>query len=243
MLQHDLIRPSFSPWASPVVLVKKKDGSQRFCVDYRKLNAVTRKDTYPLPLISSIFDRMGKAKIFSTIDLHCGYWQFGIKEEDKMKTAFTDGHGLYEFNVLPFGLTGAPPLFQRGLDFLFMDVNHVVVYIDDIIIFSETFEEHLYDVEKVLERLEAAGLKIKPSKCDFGKIQVSYVGHTISKDGLKPNDDNISKIKNCAIPKNIKQLQQFLGLAGYYRRFIKNFSHIANPLNSLLRKGNKFIWN
>ena len=171
-----------------------------------------------------------------------GYWQFAIKESDKCKTAFVDDEGLYEFNVLPFGLTGAPAIFQRGMDFILMDVAHAMVYIDDIIIFSKDFDEHLADIETVFKRLKLANLKIRATKCDWAKPEVIYIGHVISKDGLKPNPARVNKVKDFPIPKNIDEVRSFLGLANYYRKFIQNFSHIAHPINSLLRKNATFQW-
>ena len=242
MLENDIIKPSFSPWTSPVVMVRKKDGTMRFCIDYRKLNAATIKDTYPLPRIDEMLDKLHNSQFFTTMDLQSGFWQIEVAEEDKYKTAFSTGQGLYEFNVLPFGLTGAPPTFQRCMNIILMDASHAMVYIDDILIYSTTFEEHLKDIETVLIRLKNAGLKLKPSKCEWAKNQISFLGHIISKDGIKPDPKNTNKIAEQGPLKNVKEVQRFLGIASYYRKFIKNFAKIANPLNQLLTKGNKFNW-
>jgi hypothetical protein len=242
MLKHNIIRRSVSAWSAPVVLVKKKDNSRRFCVDYRRLNSKTVKDVYPLPRIDEMIDKLAQSQYFSALDLASGYWQIEVAECDKPKTAFNTGTGLYEFNVLPFGLTGAPSTFQRTMDFLFMDVGHVMVYIDDLIIFSPTFEEHLKDLEAVFKRLRQAGLKLKPTKCEWAKEEVQFLGHIVSRTGIQPDPTNTNKVKTFPEPKTVRHIQQFLGLASYYRRFIMNFALIAEPLHRLLKKDQKFIW-
>jgi hypothetical protein len=242
MLHHNVIRHSVSPWSSPVVMVAKKDGSTRFCVDYRKLNQITVKDTYPLPRIDDMLDKLGKSEYFSTLDLASGYWQIEVKEEDREKTAFTTGAGLFEFNVLPFGLTGAPSTFQRTMDFILMDTPHSMVYIDDVIVFSENFGQHLIDLENVFKRIRQANLKLKPQKCTWGKPEVKFLGHVISRNGIKPDPENTEKVQSFPIPKTVKHIQQFLGLASYYRRFIKDFAKTAEPLHKLLKKSEKFLW-
>jgi len=242
MAEHNIIRESTSPWTSPVVMVKKKDGKMRFCIDYRKLNSMTRKDTFPLPRIDEMLDKLSNATIFTTLDLQSGYWQIEVEEIDKPKTAFSTGNDLWEFNVLPFGLTGAPATFQRCMNFILMDATHAMVYIDDIIIFSKSFDEHLLDLTDVFRRLEVAGLKVKPTKCEFAQKSVTFLGHVVSADGIRPDPTNTEKIKNFPVPKNVKGIQQFLGLAGYYRKFIMNFASIATPLNQLIKKTETFNW-
>ena len=224
MLQHKFIRPSTSPWVAPIVLVIKKDGTTRFCVDYRRLNAVTIKDTYPLPRIDDMLDKLAKSEFFSTLDLASGYWQIDVDEKDKPKTAFNTGSGLYEFNVLPFGLTGAPSTFQRTMDFILMDTSHCLVYIDDVIVYSTTFAEHLADLEAVFRRLRQAGLKLKTQKCVWAKEEVRFLGHIVSKQGVKPDPHNTDKVRDFPVPRCVKHVQQFLGLASYYRRFLRNFA-------------------
>ena len=242
MAEHNIIRKSSSPWSSPIVIVKKKDGAMRMCIDFRKLNEVTRKDTYPLPRIDSMLDKLGQSTIFTTLDLQSGYWQIEVEEEDKPKTAFTTGFDLWEFNVLPFGLTGAPATFQRCMNFILMDAEHAMVYIDDIIIYSPNFSGHLRDIEGVLRRLRKANLKVKPSKCEFARASVKFLGHIVCAEGIKPDPANTAKVRNLTAPSTVKEVQQFLGLASYYRKFIKGFAGIAAPLHELVKKDRGFVW-
>ena len=245
MLEDKVIRPSKSSWSSPVVLIPKKDGTKRFCVDYRKLNSITRKDLYPLPRIDDILDSLGKSKIFSTLDLRSGYWQLPVVEKDKEKTAFISKHGLFEFNVMPFGLCNAPATFQRAMDQTLKSLigNCVYVYLDDVIIYSNSLEQHYKDLEKVFQILDSCNFKIKLSKCDFAKEKLRYLGHIISVNGIQPDPEKIKSVQDFPEPRNIKQLQRFLGLCNYYRRYIEKFSVIADPLYHLLRKNNTFNFN
>ena len=247
MANRGIIRPSKSPWSSPKVLVGKKDGSTRFCVDFRKLNSDTRKDFYPLPRVDETLDTLGGPQYFTTLDLASGYWQVPLKEEDMAKTAFTTpgtANSLWEFTVMPFGLCGAPASFQRLMEILLAGLNweSCLVYLDDIIIFSRTFEEHLGRLESVLSRLRAGGLKLKVRKCTFCAPQVKYLGHVVSKDGLRPDESKVSAVQNFPIPQDLTQLRSFLGLIGYYRRFIQDFSMHAEPLYRLSKKNVPFVW-
>ena len=248
MQSQGVIRPSSSPWASPVVLVRKKDGSLRFCIDYRNLNAVTKTDQFPLPRIDDLIDQLGSAKYFSTLDLASGYWQVQVEENSKEKTAFITHQGLYEFNTMPFGLKNAPAVFQRLMQRVLMGLNldngpdFVSVYIDDVLVFSRTFEEHLKHLKLVIQRLRDAGLKLKPSKCHFICQSVKYLGHLITPEGIHPNPDRIAAVQDYPIPQCVKGVRQFLGIASYYRRFVRSFAKIAQPLHALTQKGAQFVW-
>ncbi|UYV75458.1 hypothetical protein LAZ67_13000337 [Cordylochernes scorpioides] len=245
MMEMGVVQPSESPWASPVVLVRKKDGSVRFCVDYRGLNKMTKKDVYPLPRVDDALDCLKEANIYSTIDLKAGYWQIGIDEADREKTAFITPDGLFEFKVMPFGLCNAPATFERMMDNLLKGLRWTIClcYLDDVVIFADNFPDHLRRLEVVLNCFKRAGLKLNPGKCSFGASNIKILGHQVNKDGIRPDDDKIKAVNQFPIPKNLQQLRSFLGLSSYYRRFIKNYADIARPLNSLLSKGTKFQWN
>ena len=235
LLSTSVIRESHSPYASPFVLVRKKSGALRLCVDYRRLNAKTAKDSFPLPRIDESLDALNGACWFTTLDLASGFNQVAVEEEDKAKTAFTTPFGLFEYNRMPFGLCGAPATFQRLMQSCLHDQIHqlLLVYIDDVIVFSKTFEEHLERLEKVLSRLHQHGLKIKPEKCKFLQPQVSYLGYVVSADGVTTDPDKISAVQNWKVPSSVKELRSFLRFASFYRRFVKDFSKIASPLHDL----------
>ena len=243
-LKAGVIRESTSPWASPMVYVMKKDGTIRPCVDYRKLNENTLKDAYPLPRIDDCLDSFENAKYYSTLDLQSGYWQIAMAEKDKPKTAFVTRSGLYEYNTMPFGLCNAPSTFQRCMELIFrgMQWKIVLIYLDDIIIFSETFETHLERINIVFKRLRSAGFKLKASKCELFRPEVSFLGHTISRFGIRPSPDKVKAVKNWKQPQTVTQVRSFLGFSSYYRRYIQNFSVRAAPLNRLLEDGQAFIW-
>ena len=237
MLDLGVIRPSNSPWASAIVLVRNKDGRLRFCIDLRKLNNRMVKDAYSLPRIESILDSLGGAQIFSTLDLKAGYWQVEMAEECKAYTAFTCGPlGFYECDTMPFGATNAPATFQRLMHDCLgeLNMNWCIVYLDDIIIFSDTKEEHLKRLEAVFQKLCAAGLKLKPSKCFFFREEIEYLGHVVSGKGISTNPKKIEAVSKWPTPKTVYDVRSFLGFVGYYRRFIKNFSRITKPIREVI---------
>jgi len=242
MLDKNVIEPSRSPWASPIVLVPKKDGTIRFCVDYRKLNAVTVKDSYTLPRIDDALASLNGNKYFTSLDLNAGYWQIPMDENDKEKTAFITDSGLYHFNVLSFGLTNAPATFQRYMDAVLAGLkwNSLLVYIDDILIYSQTFADHLQDVRNVLDRLIEANLQLKPSKCSFFQKELLYLGHLVSADGIKPDPKKISAILEMPIPSDVTGVRSFIGMCGFYRSYIRNFAKICGPLYDLTKDGVTF---
>lgn len=239
-----MVRPSNSPWAAPVVLARKKDGTWRFCVDYRGLNAVTIRDMYPLPRIDDALDALAGSKFFTTLDAWTGYWQMEIKEEDKEKTAFVTQCGQYKFNCMPFGLVNAPASFQRAMNLVLHGLTWqtCLVYLDDVIIFSTNFEEHLQRLGIVLDRFKVANIRLKIAKCNFCADSVEYLGHQVSGSGVEPNRSKIERMANMAPPRSTKEVHTFLGMAGYYRRFIKNFAEIVHPLQRLLIKDVPFTW-
>ena len=237
MLNLGAIRPSNSPWASAIVLVRKKDGRLRFCIDLRRLNNRTVKDAYSLPKIESILDSLIGAQIFSTLDLKAGYWQVEMAEECKAYTAFTCGPlRFYECDTMPFGATNAPATFQRLMHDCLGDLNMnwCIVYLDDIIIFSDTKEEHLKRLEAVFQKLSAAGLKLKPSKCFFFREEIEYLGHVVSGKGIFTNPKKVEAVAEWPTPKTVYDVRSFLGFVGYYRRFIKDFSKIAKPIREVI---------
>ena len=242
MLEKDVIRESNSPWNSPIVLVKKKDNSDRFCVDYTHLNRVTKKNAYPLPRIDDLLEKIGSAKYFTALDMASGYWQIKMNEDDQEKTAFSSTSGHWEFKVMPFGLTNAPATFQKLMHKLFRQKNGVHSLLDDILIFTETWEEHLRVLEEVLEILKTANLKLQAKKCHFGKEKIRFLGYIVDEKGISTDPEKTAVIEQYPEPKKLKELRAFLGLANYYNRFIPNFAEIADPLFKLTRKGEKYVF-
>ncbi|KZS02853.1 Uncharacterized protein APZ42_034557 [Daphnia magna] len=251
MLSQSVIERSTSPWASPVVLVKKKDGSWRFCINYRRLNAISVKDVNPWPRIVKTLSRMGNASVFSTLDLESGYWQVPLNEDYKVKTTIVTPDGIYQFLVMPFGLASVPGTFQRMMDFVLTGLRWTIclVYLDDIIIYTADAEEHLVRVRQVLTALWKAGLKIKLVKCQFRASEVKALGHVISGDGLRPDPEKINGVTNfpspstlCKPSEQLKCVRSFVGLCSYYRRFIPQFSHRARPMTDMFKKGGCFVW-
>lgn len=237
LLQQKVIRESSSPFASPVVLVRKKNGQLRLCVDYRALNNKTRKDAYPLPRIEEALDALKGAKYFCSLDLSHGYYQVPVSEEDVEKTAFRVGTGgLYEYLRMPFGLCNGPATFMRLMDHIFGDQNMqtLLIYLDDILVFGSTIDETIARLEMVLDRLKEHNLKLKPSKCQLFKEKVRYLGHVVSSEGVSPDPDKIKAVEEWPKPRNQKELRKFLGLTGYYRRFVPSYASISRPLHALV---------
>uniref|UniRef100_A0A251SFU3 RNA-directed DNA polymerase n=1 Tax=Helianthus annuus TaxID=4232 RepID=A0A251SFU3_HELAN len=238
------IRPSYSPWGAPVLFVKKKDGSFRMCIDYRELNKLTIKNRYPLPRIDDLFDQLQGASCFSKIDLRSGYHQLRVLEEDIPKTAFRTRYGHYEFTVMPFGLTNAPAIFMDLMNRVckpYLD-KFIIVFIDDILIYSKTRADHEQHLRLTLELLKKEQLYAKFSKCEFWLKEVQFLGHIVNEQGIHVDPSKIVAIKDWSTPTTPTEIRSFLGLAGYYRRFISNFSKIAVPLTALTQKNKPFEW-
>lgn len=245
MLKNKIIRPSMSQWNAPLLVVPKKtdaSGKQklRVVVDFRKLNDLTIGDSFPLPNITDILDQLGNAKYFTTLDLASGYHQIPMANNDKNKTAFSTPYGHYEFNRMPFGLKNAPATFQRLMNAVLTGLQGIkcLIYLDDIVIFGASFQEHNKRLIEVLRRLRENNLKLQPDKCEFLRKEVTYLGHIITENGISPDPSKLEAVKNFPTPKKVKDIQAFIGLAGYYRKFIENFSKIAKPLTKLTKKKN-----
>ena len=238
------IRPSSSPWAAPLVLVRKREGSVRPCVDFRALNSRTKKDAFPIPKTQDCLDALEGASLFSTLDITSAYNQIPVRAEDIAKTAFVSKYGLFEFTTMPFGLCNAPATFQRLMEVALSGLQWTscLIYLDDVLIFGRSFDEHMARLRLVLQRIADANLKFKPKKCHFLEGKVVFLGHVVSKEGLLPNPDNIKKLVDWPVPETVTQVRALLGLGNYYRRFVKGFSQIAQPLTDLTKKGKTFIW-
>ena len=244
LVRKGFIRPSTSPWGAPVLFVKKKDGSLRLCIDYRQLNRVTIRNQYPLPRIDDLFDQLQGSRVFSKIDMRSGYYQLKIKGIDVLKTTFRTRYGHYEFMVMPFGLTNAPTAFMDLMNRVFRPYldRFVIVFIDEILVYSGSREKHAEHLRIVLETLREHQLYAKLSKCQFWLDRVAFLGHIISAEGISVDPQKIEAIVNWKPPTNVTEIRSFLGLAGYYRKFVEGFSKIATPLTRLIRKEEKFIW-
>ena len=240
-----VIEPSVSPWAAPIVLVRKKDGSTRFCVDYRKLNSITRKDSYPLPRIDDTLEALSGATWFSSLDLKSGYWQVGMHPEDREKTAFTTGRGLWQFRVMPFGLCNAPATFERLMEkFLAgLPLSVCLVYLDDILVPARSFEDHIQNLRTVFGRLREANLKLSPKKCSLFRRQLKFLGHIVSEKGVATDPEKLEAVMTWPTPTNISEVRRFLGLCSYYRRFVANFADIACPLQQCTEHPQILKWN
>ena len=242
--ERGLIEPTDGAWSSPVVLVKKKDGAWRFCVDYRRLNDVTCQDAFPLPRIDDSLDALAGNALFSTLDLVSGYWQVPLSPDAQEKSAFVTRSGLWKWKVLPFGLTSAPATFQRLMENVFRGLHWrtLLLYLDDVIVMSPDFNTHLTRLEEVLQRLRAAGLKLKPAKCELFQTEVKYLGHIVSQEGIATDPEKICAVRAWRRPENQTHVQSFLGLTGYYRQFIADYAELAKPLTKLTGKNALWEW-
>lgn len=243
LLQTGIIQHNKSPFVFPVILLKKKDGTWRMCVDYMYLNELTIKHDYPIPIIDELLDELCGSSVFSKIDLISGYFQILMKPEHRYLTDFRTHNGHYEFLVMPFGLCNAPATFQSLLNLVFKDClrKFALVFFDDILVYNKTMESHLTHLQKVLSLLRKNSLFAKQSKCQFGVTNIEYLGHIISSEGVSTNPQKVESMVNWPTPKTVKQLRGFLGLTGYYRKFVQGYGIISKPLTSLLKK-NQFKW-
>lgn len=244
MLKEEVVQPSQSPWCSEFVMVKKKTGDWRMCVDFRKLNSVTRKDSYPLPNLDECLENLAGNQYFSQIDFASGYWQVPVEKSSQALTAFRVGGELYEFKRLPFGLTNAPATFQRLMNALFAGLKGIQlqIFLDDVCLASPSWEEHLVLLDQVLKIVIKANLKLKPSKCSFGTKYVKFLGHEISQQGIKPDHDKVRAILELPPPIDVSGVRRILGCFGFYQKFIPNFAQTVEPMVKLTRKKTKFQW-
>ncbi|CAG2218766.1 Transposon Ty3-G Gag-Pol polyprotein,Transposon Ty3-I Gag-Pol polyprotein [Mytilus edulis] len=242
MLDAGVIRRSKSSWSAPIVVVKKKDDTHRFCTDFRQINKITKSLSYPLPLIDDILAQLGNAKYISSCDLKSGFWQVLMDEKDREKTAFACHRGLFEYNVMPFGLQNSPAVFSQLMEIVLENLPFAIAYIDDVLIYSETLEDHLSHIQQVFDRLRKHGLKLKLKKCQFLRKETNYLGFQITGNGIKPETDKVDTIRSLPPPVSVKEVRSFIGMLSYYRRFIPNFSKISVPLVDLTKKYAKFRW-
>jgi len=250
MLRDGIIEPSTSPWNSPIFAIPKKEDAsgkkkRRIVVDFRKLNEVTVGDSFPLPVISEILDRLGNYKYFSIIDCASGFLQVPVRSEDQAKTAFSTREGHFQYKRMPFGLKGAPATFQRLMTTVLSGIPGIkcLVYLDDVVVFGENLSMHNETLRGVFSRMRKHNLKLQPDKCEFLRREISYLGHVIGQAGVKPDEKRVKAVRDYPEPRTTRELKGFLGLAGYYRKFIPNFSKIAKPLTELLKKDVPYTWN
>ncbi|XP_037781188.1 uncharacterized protein LOC119577706 [Penaeus monodon] len=244
MLEAGVIEPSMSPWLSPVVLVKKKDGTVRFCVDYRRLNSVTIADTYPLPRIDELVDELRETAVFSLLDSRSAYWSIPVAPEDRPKTAFSDGYRLFQWRRMPFGLSTAPTTFQRTMNAILSPVlgRHTLAYLDDIVVYSKNFDEHLCHLKETLDLLDSAGLKLNVNKCEFVVQNFRFLGFRVTPEGILPDPDKVRAIAEMPAPKTVKGVRRFLGATGFFRKHVPDYAKVAAPLTQLIKKDTRFKW-
>ena len=244
-IDKGVIAPSKNPYSSPIVMVPRKDGMNRICIEYCKLNEITTMEAYPLPRIGQTIEALQGAGYFTSLDLACGYWQVPVAEEDRHKIAFCTPEGdLYEFVKMPFGLTNAPATFQRFMNEIFKEdlIEHVLIFLDGLLVYSEVPVEHLEHLEKVFLNLRAAGLKLKPKKCGLFQNQVNYLGHVLDKTGIRANPKKFEAVRDWERPKTVTKVRSFTAFCIYYRKFVKNLAEIVKPLYRLTSNGVKIIW-
>lgn len=245
LLKNNIIRPSCSPYSSPVTLAYKRgEGKTRLCIDYRKINEICKTDKEPIPRIDDVLDQLGQARIFSTLDIASAYWNIALEEKSKEKLAFTCNFGLYEFQVLPFGYKNSPAIFQRVIRQILnkYQINFILNYFDDLVVFSNNLKEHLEHLKTIFQICEKENIKLKFSKCQLAQTKISFLGYEIGEGIFSPNNANIETIKKIVPPRNVKQLQRFLGSVNVYNKFIKNYAKLRKPLNNLLKKDVKWNW-
>lgn len=244
MLDKGGIKVSTSPFSSPALLVRKKTGDWRLCVDYRRLNALTTKNKYPLPLIEDLLDELHGAQWFTSLDLCSGFYQIRMAKGEEFKTAFQTHHDHFEYNVMPYGVTGGPATFQAVMNIILEPLLRkcVVVFIDDILIYSKSWEDHLKHIQEVLSILQQHKFHVKLTKCSFAKQQLAYLGHIVSIKGVATDPLKIKTVQDWPQPQNVKDVRSFLGMVDYYRRFVPQFGLLSKPLTDLLRKGTIFVW-
>ena len=244
MLENEIIEESQSPWNSPILLAKKKDNSTRFVCDFREVNKLTKKINYPLPNIHDVIDKMSNSNFWSTLDAANAYWAMPLRKEDREKTAFSEPRGKYQFKVTPFGLCNAGASYQKLMDIWLAGLppDHTLAYMDDIVIFSKSFDTHLSDLEAVFQRLREANISLKMSKCIFASDCVDFLGYNLSKDGLRPQKNLIEAIETFHKPSTRKEIKRYLGLVGFYRVFVQNFAEISYPLRRLTSEHVTFTW-
>ncbi len=239
------MRPSSSEYACRVTLPVKKDGSRRFCGDYRPLNAQTRRDSFPMPLVEDVIDQLGNSTWFTALDLQSGFWQIRMAPEDVKKTTLITKTGLYDWTVMPFGLKNATSTFTRTMSEVFKDFGNkfLKVFVDDLNVHSGSWREHLQHLDMVLSKLREVNLKLNPKKCCFAAKSIAFLGHVVSENGTRPDPGKVEAVLHFPQPRTVTNIRSFLGLTGYYRKYIKGYARLAAPLFELTRKDVDFLWN